>query len=107
MKNVIFPVVMAVSLSASAAFAAGDAANAMEVARAQQACGEGAAIVSARYMEDGRVGVTCRKGAAATGARSGAGGFGSGGTLGALFAVVLVAAAAGGGGSSSSDTVMK
>ena len=97
-------------LASTSAYAAGDAADALRIARAQEACGEGlnARIVSARYLEDGRVGVRCASGAILPGAGGGAAAGGAVATnfvpaLGGLFAVVLGAAAVGGS-SSTSDT---
>ena len=96
-------------LASTSAYAAGDSAEAIDIARAQEACGDGmnARIVSARFLEDGRVGVRCASGAVLPGGGGGAAG-GAVATnfvpaLGGLFAVVLGAAAIGGS-SSTSDT---
>lgn len=96
-------------LASTSAYAAGDSAEALDIARAQEACGDGlnARIVSARFLEDGRVGVRCAAGAPILGGGAGAAG-GAVATnfvpaLGGLFAVVLGAAAVGGS-SSTSDT---
>ena len=95
-------------LASTSAYAAGDSSEALEIARAQEACGDGlnARIVSARFLEDGRVGVRCAAGAVLP--RGGAGAGGAVATnfvpaIGGLFAVVLGAAAVGGS-SSTSDT---
>ena len=97
-------------LASTSVYAAGDSAEALEIARAQEACGDGmnARILSARYLEDGRIGVRCASGAVLPGAGGGA----AGGAvapnfvpaLGGLVAVVLGAAAVGGSSSSTSDT---
>ena len=99
-------------LASTSAYAAGDSAEAMEIARAQEACGEGLndTIISAEYREDGKIGVRCARPAGAVlGAGAGAGtALLAGGTFstvaaGSIFAVVLGAAAVGGS-SSTSDT---
>lgn len=107
MKSTILATALAV-IASTAAHAQGTAAQALEIARAQEACGEGlnGRIVSARYLEDGRIGVRCASGAILPGGAAGAGGAVATNfvpALGGLFAVVLGAAAVGTN-SSTSDT---
>ena len=107
MKRTILATTIAL-LASTSAFAAGDSAEALEIARAQEACGDGlnARLVSARFLEDGRVSVRCASGAGLAGAGAGLAGLGAGGGAAAagLLAVVLGAAAVGGSSSSTSDT---
>lgn len=107
MKRTMFATTIAL-LAATGSYAAGDSAEAIEIARAQEACGDGlnGRIVSARFLEDGRVGVRCASGAVLPGGGGAAGGAVATNfvpALGGLFAVVLGAAAVGGS-SSTSDT---
>ncbi len=108
MKSTILATALAV-VASTAVHAQGTAAQALEIARAQEACGEGlnGRIISARYLEDGRIGVRCASGAILP-ATAAAGAGGAVATnfvpaLGGLFAVVLGAAAVGNN-SSTSDT---
>ncbi|PRY73874.1 hypothetical protein [Marivita geojedonensis] len=108
MKKSLMSAAAVIALSSTSVWAAGDAASAMEIARAQEACGEDRAILSARWLDDGRIGVTCNAGAGWLG---GGGAAAAGGAVatnfvpiaGGLFAVVLGAAALGNN-SSTSDT---
>lgn len=88
--------------------------TAMEIAQAREACGDDLndTIISARFLEDGRVAVRCARpagaiaagsGAAATGAAAATAGAVSPGVLAGLFTIVLGAVAVGGS-SSTSDT---
>lgn len=99
MKSVFTFATIAVFAATTSAMAATESSTAMEIAVAQQACGEDGTIVSARFLEDGRVGVRCSDGAG--GFLSGAGG--SGAAIAGLFTLVLGAAALGDS-SSTSDT---
>ncbi len=107
MKSIFLTTAVTIAMSATASFAQNDSATAMEIARAQDACGENGTIVSARFLEDGRVGVRCARPAGILGGGGGA----AGGAVatnfvpiaGGLFAVVLGAAAIGNS-SSTSDT---
>lgn len=79
---------------------------ALQIAQAQEACGAGATIVSAQFLENGSVAVRCAPSAEEADADSGGGGGGvavSPGVIAGLFTVVLAAFAAGGS-SSTSDT---
>jgi hypothetical protein len=116
MKKTCAVVALMIMTSASASFAKSDA-EATAAAIAQEACGKGLndTIVSAEYLDDGRIQVTCARPAALppTDTANGtvADSTGTGATvatnfvpaLGGLFAVVLGAAALGGS-SSTSDT---
>ena len=114
MKKTLIVTSMVMAMSTSAVFAQGTPEEAMTIAQAQEACGEGLndTIISAEYREDGKIGVRCARPAGALlGAGAGAGvgtALLAGGTFstvaaGGLFAVVLGAAAIGGS-SSTSDT---
>ncbi|OSQ53495.1 hypothetical protein [Marivita geojedonensis] len=65
MKSPFLAAMMALTVSATGAFAQSNA-EALAIAQAQEACGEGQndLIVSARFLEDGRVGVRCAEGVA-------------------------------------------
>lgn len=99
MKSVFIPASVALMLSTSASFAAGDSQTAMDIAIANEACGENSndLILSARFLDDGRVGVRCARGAAIFGGGSGAAGGGVATNfvpiVGGLLAVTLGAAA--------------
>jgi len=95
------------AMAASSSWAADGSASAMDIAVAQQACGENGTIISARFLDDGRVGVTCESAAVAAASSSAPGLFAGAGTTSALVAggfALAVAAAAAGGSSSTSGT---
>jgi hypothetical protein len=109
MKRITLATTIAL-LASTGAYAQGTNAEALEIARAQEACGDdlNSLILSARFLEDGRVGVRCAAGAVIPGGGAGAGAGGAVATnfvpaLGGLFVAVLGAAAVGGA-SSTSDT---
>ena len=60
-----FVLTAAFVVASAPAFAQGTSSEAMQIAVANNACGEGNDIVSARFLEDGRVGVRCASGAVA------------------------------------------
>lgn len=66
MKSFVLTAGFALIASTTTLFAADDSATAMEIAQRHNACGEGNAIVSARFLENGQVGVRCAAGAAAS-----------------------------------------
>ena len=107
MKRITLATTIAL-LASTGAYAQGTNAEALEIARAQEACGDdlNSLILSARFLEDGRIGVRCAAGAVVPGGGAGAGGAVATNfvpALGGIF-VTLLGAAAVGGASSTSDT---